>query len=215
MATVPREGLAGVTAELALDGAVFVVDACHAGSGCTRTVLDTGSGDASTFDRAADPICRILGIVDDVIIGFSRATTCAEEAITALVAVPIDGDPRVLMADAPREIVDAVVVPTAGGAKVVYVGAVSDDGSAVTVSVLDVATGRTTDLPPSDVGDPRLGPYPVALPEGWVLLAGGAMGDFPWQRALDRPAPVLLNLDTGRRIELPNLPNWTGNLSGG
>ena len=128
--------------------------------------------------------------------------------------MPIDGDPRVLLEDAPREIADAVVVRTADGTKLVYVGAVADDGSAVTPAVLDVATGTTSDLPPGDVGDPRLGPYPVALPDGWVLLAGGAMGDFPWQRALDRPAPVLVNLDTGRRIELPNLPNWTGYLTG-
>ena len=34
----------GFTAELALDESVFVVDACHAGAGCARTVVDAGDG---------------------------------------------------------------------------------------------------------------------------------------------------------------------------
>ena len=206
------EGQLGFTADLALDGSVFVVDACHAGSGCVRTMVDTETAIARTFERAADPLCRILGIADGVIIATTRAT-CSEEAVTALVAVTDDGEPRVLLEDAPPEIAGAVVVRTAEGLKVLYVGAVADDGSAVTLALIDVATGTTTDLPPSDIGDPRLAPYREAVIDGWVLLAGGVMGDFPWQRAIDRPIPVLLDVVTGERIELVNLPHWTGNLT--
>jgi hypothetical protein len=52
----------------------------------------------------------------------------------------------------------------------------------------------------------------VRLPDGWVMLNAG-LGDFPWQRAFDRPIPVIVNLVTGERIELVNLPHWTGTLS--
>ena len=103
---------------------------------------------------------------------------------------------------------DAAIVVLS--AQAVYVGEVASNGSAVTVAVLDVATGVTTDLPPSDVGDPRLVPYPLARLDGLVLLAGGGMGDFPWQQSFDRPVPVLLDVATGERIELVNLPHWAG-----
>ena len=209
LATVAREDLTGFTAELAFDGSAFVVDACHAGSGCARTIVDAQTGTVGTVDRAADPICKILGIVDAEIIGTSRPT-CREDGVTSVVAVPIDGERRVLMDDAPREIVDAVIVTTREGVKAVYVGEVAAGGSAVTVAVLDVATGVTSHLPPSDVGDPRLVPYPLARLDGLVLLAGGGMGDFPWQKSFDRPVPVLLDVATGERIELVNLPHWEG-----
>jgi len=51
----------------------------------------------------------------------------------------------------------------------------------------------------------------VRMPGGWILLAGGAMGDFPWQRAIDRPVPLLVNVVTGESVELVNLPHWKGN----
>lgn len=212
VATV-RKGQTGFTADLSADDSVFVVDACYAGPTCTRTIVDAATGASRQVDRASDPLCRILGIVDGLIVGTSRAV-CTDEATTALVAVPIEkGSPRVLIDDAPRpEIGGALVVSTPDGPKVVFTGSVEPDGTtAIEVLVLDVTTGETAALPPSDVGDARLFPYAVRLPDGWFLLAGGFLGDFPWQRSFDRPAPVLVNLVTGERIELVNLPHWVGN----
>ena len=53
--------------------------------------------------------------------------------------------------------------------------------------------------------DPRLSN--VRLPAGdWILLAG-PVGDTPVLASIGRPVPVLLNVVTGERIELPNLPS--------
>jgi hypothetical protein len=82
---------------------------------------------------------------------------------------------------------------------------------AVPLKVLDLTTGETTSIPPPAGGTTPLIPVDVRLPGGWLLLAGGGLGDFPWQRAFDRPVPVLVNLVTDERIELVNLPNWKGN----
>lgn len=213
VATVERDQT-GFSADLAIDDSVFVVGACFEGGGCVRTIVDAATGKARQVDLVGDPVCKILGIVDGLIVGTSRAV-CAAESTTAVVAVPIEGgSPRVLIDDAPRpEIGGAVVVSTLDGPKVVFTGSVQPGGiTAIEVLVLDVTTGETAALPPSDVGDARLFPYQVRLPDGWLLLAGGFLGDYPWQRSFDRPAPVLVNLVTGERIELVNLPHWVGDL---
>jgi len=201
----------GFTADLSIDDAVFVVDACHPGVGCARTVVDAATGTGERRDRPADPICKILGIVDGLIVGTSRAD-CSTQSTTALIAAPIEGGPpKVLIDDAPiPEIGAGVVISTPEGAMIVYTRSVDRDGIPSLI-VLDVRTGESTDLPRGTIGDPRLLPYPLRLPAGWLLLAGGLLGDFPWQRAIDRPAPVLVDLVTGERIELVNLPHWTGN----
>jgi hypothetical protein len=206
-ATVARDALAGFTAELARDGSAFVVDACHEGAGCRRTTVEPSSGDSRTVDRPDEPVCRILGIVGGTIIGTTRAR-CTEPSPTSLVAIPRKGETRLLLEDAPQEAADGIVVDGTDGPKVVYAGTIADDGG-VTLKILDVTTGTTTDLPPGDVGDPRQWPQASTLPGSWVLLAAG-LGDFPWQRAFDRPVPVVLNVVTGERVELPNLPHWVG-----
>ncbi len=88
----------------------------------------------------------------------------------------------------------------------------SEDGRAEAPwDVIDVTTGTVTTIEVPGADDALRTPLDLRLPDGWILLAGGSLGDFPWQRAFDRPVPVLLNLVTGERIELVNLPNWTGN----
>jgi hypothetical protein len=56
--------------------------------------------------------------------------------------------------------------------------------------------------------EPELGAFvqPIHLPTGWVLIANslGLSPAFPAQN--DGP-PILLNVDTGERIELVNLPH--------
>lgn len=213
VATVLREGQAGFTADLSDDESIFVVDACQTGVGCSRTIVDAASGAVQRVDRSADPVCRILGIADGVLIGTSRSV-CTEDSTTALIAAPVaDGAPVVLMRDAPRaEIGDGVVVVTPDGPKVVFAASVTSDGTP-SIKVIDARTGALSDLPRGTIGDPRLFPYPIRLPAGWLLLAGGALGDFPWQKGLDRPPPILVNLVSGERIELVNLPHWVGTLA--
>jgi hypothetical protein len=208
IATVPREGRTGFTARLAADDTVFVVDACLTGPLCTRTIADGATGEVSATDRASDPLCRILGIADGLIVATSRPI-CTEEAPTSLLAVPLDGGaPRIVADSIDRDVSDGVVVVTPDGLTVAY-GAF--DGAAVTTKLIDVETGKVAALPSGAVGDPTLIPSRSApLPEGWILLSGGGLGDFPWQKALDRPAPVLVNVVTGERIELVNLPHWKG-----
>lgn len=204
-------GPTGFTAELALDDSAFVVDSCHAGLGCVRTVVDAATGESERAERPGDPLCKIFGIVDATIVGSTRPV-CTEDAPTDVVTVPVDGGaPTTLVGDVPRTSLEgAFVVDTEDGPKFVLGGPTGSDE--MPWDVLDITTGETTTLPTDPASDIRLGASDIRLPGGWILLAGGAMGDFPWQRAFDRPVPVLVNLVTGERIELVNLPNWTGNL---
>ncbi len=202
----------GFTAELALDDSVFVVESCHAGLGCRRTVVDATTGASMVSERPADPICKLFGIVDGTIVGSARPV-CTEDAPTDVVSVSLaDGSSTVLAADVVRSALEgSFVVDTEEGPKFVLggpVGSVEDDGMAW--DVVDVTTLSTSRI---DVAAPDGAPLfttDVRLPGGWILLTGGGLGDFPWQRAGDRPVPVLVNLVTGERIELVNLPHWTG-----
>ena len=205
----------GFTAELALDDSVFVVDSCHAGSGCRRTVVDAATGESAVSERKGDPVCAIFGIVDGTIVG-SRRPVCTEDAPTDLVAVSLaDGSSTVLAADVVRSTLEgSFVVDTEEGGKFILggpVGSVENDG--MPWDVLDLTTLSTSRI---DVAAPDGTPLVAAdvrLPGGWILLTRGGLGDFPWQRAVDRPVPVLVNLVTDERIELVNLPHWTGNFS--
>jgi hypothetical protein len=203
------------TAELALDDSVFVVESCHATAGCRRTVVDAATGESVVTDREGEPICRIFGIVDGTIVG-SRRPMCAQDAQTDVVAVSLaDGSSTDLAADVVRSTLDgAFVVDTDEGGKLVLggpVGSVEADGMAW--DVLDLTTLSTSriDVAASD-GSPLVA-ADIRLPGGWILLTRGGLGDFPWQRAIDRPVPVLVDLVTDEQIELVNLPHWTGNFS--
>ncbi len=203
----------GFTAELAFDDSVFVVDACFGASGCVRTIVDGATGGVRQVEHSSEPICHIFGIVDGTIVGSTRPV-CSEDAPTDVIAVPVGGGKsKVLIHDAVGASLDgAFVVPTSDGPKFVLAGPVGPD--AVPWDVLDITTGETASLPPGAPGTTPLIPIEVRLPGGWILLSGGGLGDFPWQRAFDRPLPVLVNLVTDERIELVNLPHWTGNYPG-
>lgn len=205
----------GFTAELSLDDSVFVVDSCHAGVGCRRTVVDAATGESVVSERQAEPVCKIFGIVDGTIIGSTRPV-CTQEAPTDLIAISLaDGSSTVLARDVVRPNLEgAFVVDTDEGPKFVLggpVGSVESDGMAW--DVLDITTLSTSRI---DVAAPDGSPLLTAdirSPGGWILLTGGGLGDFPWQRAFDRPVPILVNLVTDERIDLVNLPHWKGNYS--
>jgi hypothetical protein len=209
VATVGRDPT-GFSAELAVDDSVFVVDACFTGRGCTRTIVDGTTGDPREVDRAAEPLCRIFGIVDGTIVGSTRSA-CSEDTPTNVIGVPVEGGrSKVLIEGAVGANLDgAFVAPTSEGPKLVLAGPVGPDETPW--DVLDIATGETELLPPGAAGTQPLMTADIRLRDGWIMLTGGGLGDFPWQRAFDRPVPVLVNLVTGERIELVNLPNWKGN----
>lgn len=52
------------------------------------------------------------------------------------------------------------------------------------------------------------GPQPVALPPGWVLFAV-TLQVSPMSGSLNPEPPLLMNVDTGERISLVNLPHRT------
>ena len=200
----------GFTAELALDDSVFVVESCHAGVGCVRTVVDAATGESERTERTGDPICKIFGIVDGTIVGSTRPD-CTEDAPSAVVTVPVGGGaPTTLLADVPRTSREgAFVVDTEDGPRFVLGGPTGPDD--MPWDVLDMTSGETTTLPTDPSSVFRRGALDVRMPGGWILLAGGAMGDFPWQRAIGRPVPLLVNVVTGESVELVNLPHWKGN----
>lgn len=205
----------GFTAELALDDSVFAVDSCHAGTGCRRTVVDAATGEGVVTARDGAPVCKIFGIVNGTIVG-SRRPVCTQDAPTDIVAVSLtDGSSTVLAADVVRSTLEgAFVLDTDEGGKFVLggpVGSVESDGMGW--DVLDLTTLSTSRIDVAAADGSPLFTADVRLPGGWILLTRGGLGDFPWQRAVDRPIPVLVNLATDEDIELVNLPHWTGNFS--
>lgn len=201
----------GFTAELAIDHSAFVVDACHAGAGCARTIVDPATGASERTERAGDPVCTIYGIVDGTLVGTTRPV-CTTESATNVVAIPLaGGEPAVVVGGfVGDEFAKAMLVATSEGPKLVLAGLVGPD--VMPWDVIDIATLETAVLDGGDDDVPRSVATDVPLPGGWVMLNGG-LGDFPWQRAFDRPVPIIVNLVTGERIELVNLPHWTGTLS--
>ena len=173
--------------------------------------MDLATGDIRTIDTTAHPVCAIIGVIDDLVIGRSRAGCERDDAASLSVVVsPLDGGPSRTL-DAIRD-GDAIVVPTRDGPRLVV--AITDDASLdQTFLAVDPLTGDATTIleRAGDRAAPSfVTPMAVHLPEGYVLLAA-SLGDEPASRGFFvRTVPILLNLDTGERIDLPNLPHTLG-----
>lgn len=210
LATIQEDQTTGFTAALAGDDSVFVIDWCEAAGACTRVIVDGPTGTVRTLERSGDAVCRIVGVAAGTLIATARAV-CRNESATALVAVPLEGGrPRVLASDSTGGLRGGVVVETREGLQVVIDTGSGDAGP--DVAIIHVATGQVTPLRIETDTGVLLMPTRLRLPPGWVLMSSGMFGDFPWQRSLDRPAPVAVDLDTGQRIELVNLPHWRSSL---
>ena len=210
LATIPQEATTGFTAALANDDTVFVIDWCVAGQACTRVIVDGPTGGVRTLERSGDAVCRIVGVAGGTLIGTSR-DVCRDESATELVAVPLAGGrPTVLASDTTGGLDGGVVVETRKGLQVVIDTAFNEQGPIV--GIIDVTTGTVTPLMIEVGNGGILTAARLRMPPGWVLMSSGMFGDFPWQRSLDRPVPVAVNLDTGERIELVNLPHWRSTL---
>jgi hypothetical protein len=125
-----------------------------------------------------------------------------------------DGSSTRLAANVVRSALEgAFVVDSDAGGKFVLggpVGSVEPDG--MDWDVLDLTTLSTSRIDVAAADGSPLFTADLRLPGGWILLTRGGLGDLPWQRAVDRPVPVLVSLVTDERIEMVNLPHWTGNL---
>jgi hypothetical protein len=184
----------------ALDDSAFVLQWCDDG-GCHRVVVDGPSGAATTVKLPDAHACRALGVTDGLIVESVNDAGCGPDVTTppTITVAPLAGGKRrpLLEADVPGQ-----VIRSAAGPQLVYVG--GPDFDHPTIEALDLTTGETRVL----LEAPELGAYvqPVHLPQGWVLIANvlGASPAFPPQN--DGP-PILLNVDTGERIELVNLPH--------
>jgi hypothetical protein len=210
LATVARD-TTSFTAALALDDSAFVIDDCSPSKGCVRTVVDGRTGAVDRFERTSEPICKIFGVVDGTLVGTSRPR-CSEPTETTVLAAPVgSGAPTVLFTrDAGASLEGAFLVATSAAPRLVVPGS-GGPGNGAPWDVVDTSTGETTTVPVAAADGVPMSPNDLRLPGGWILLVGGGLGDFPWQRAFDRPTPVLVNIVTGERIELVNLPHWDGN----
>ena len=120
-----------------------------------------------------------------------------------VVAEDLDGGPPSTLREGRTS---GVLVYTSAGPAVVLFDAVGDMRTSISIVGLDGSAPRDLGTVEHESG---MGPRPssVRLPAGdWILLAG-RIGDTPGMRAVGRPMPVLLNVMTGERIELPNLPH--------
>lgn len=189
--------LVSVSAELSLDDAVFVAEACRLDGSCQRTIVDAASHEVRTVDTTGAPLCSILGIDGSTIIGH-REAQCGQGADVDIVVTDLDGgEGRVLTA------ADGHASGLVRGDAGLVVISTQDDGT--TTVAVDVATDTGRVLIPAAEGR-LVRPLPVRLPDGWVLL-GTSLTEDPAQTLLPRETPILVDIDSGERIELVNLPH--------
>jgi hypothetical protein len=87
----------------------------------------------------------------------------------------------------------------------------SAEGEPQRIVAVDPTTGETRTIHEVDPDALTfLLPEPVRLPDGWVLLATTLSDDPAGRGFLVRGVPVLVNLVTGEKVELPNLPHSIG-----
>lgn len=192
-------------AVLAVDESVFVVDWCPAEGSCTRIIHDAATGDTREVKLAGNRTCRLIGVVDGRVVARS-APTCAEPEPGQTTVQDIDGGPRRVIVDGPT-LVASLIVSSAGPGLLYADG--GDTRTTYRFVGLDGGEPREVATFEHDLGfTPQLSP--VRLPVGdWILLAG-PLADTPANQGQGRPVPVLLNVATGDRIELVNLPHSSG-----
>jgi hypothetical protein len=194
-------------ADLSRDGREFVMDTC-ADLICSFTILDIESGDLRTVPRGADTYCSILGIADGWVVAMAMdACTPFDpdfnpDSPSRIVVLPLDGS-------AGRTLIDGVgsgqVVETPTGPRFVF--ARTGATGTTTVGSIDLAGGEPVPVATLAASDPFVGPVPVRLPAGWVLLASLSLGDFPQAAIGPRAVPLLIDLVSGESYELVNLPH--------
>ncbi len=195
-------GLTGLSGVLSDDDLRYVVSDCAA-AGCTMQVLDTATGEATVVAIDGDPVCRIVGLVEDAVVATTGAS-CLERGPTATMLIPLDGQPARVLVEGGA---DGVIVLASTGPLYVYPSGAP--GTAIELRAVDLAGGTPRELASFEDAEAVRSLSPVRLPAGdWVLFAG-PLADTPNAAAVLRPVPLLLNVVTGQQIPLVNLPHST------
>jgi hypothetical protein len=121
------------------------------------------------------------------------------------VVSPLDGGPSRTIEEVGDA--DGIVVATPDGPRaVLLVGSVDDLGR--TIVEVDLLSGTTSTIHEvTDASTSFVAPASVRLPDGYVLLAGSLSDDPAGRGFVIRPVPILVDLTTGEKTELVNLPH--------
>ena len=171
---------------------------------------------AWSTERDGAPICQIIGVVDGTIVGSREPVCTADLPRTSRRVSLTDASAqrwhrRDLVRSASMERSSSTPMKAGNSSCGGPVGSVESDG--MPWDVLDLTTLSTSRIDVAAADGSPLFTTDVRSAAGWILFDPRWLGDFPWQRAVDRPVPILVNLVTDERIELVNLPHWTGNFS--
>jgi hypothetical protein len=185
---------------LAVDDSAFVAHWCLGGT-CERTVYDTETGGIRRTNPAGDAPCDLIGAVDGRLV-LSTTAACDGPDRRAIVSQALDGSDMVTIGEG---LAGGRVVDAADGPGVVLFDHVGETRTTISIAPLDGSGVRELWTAEHQPGF-QYSPTSVRLPAGDWILVGGPVGDTPGFAAMGRPIPVLLNVVTGERIELPNLP---------
>jgi hypothetical protein len=203
---------------LALDDSAYVIESCGLPTGCERIVIDAATLASTTHASTAGEICTLIGVSDGFVVE-KVGPTCGGQAVPSgdpgepaplafrIVASRLDGTGERTLAEG-----DAIgtLVHTDDGAWLLATGDIADaaPGQDPTIELIDVATGEAVpfESDPAEGLGTSIYAQDVRLPPNWILFATD-LGDLPGLQNSYRPVPLLINVLTGERIELPNLPH--------
>jgi hypothetical protein len=195
IAGTPIGGLEEAQAGLAIDDTSFMTQWCPRVGDCERVVYDAATGEVTNVDRGNERMCGLYGIAGDTMVGMTPSCDVAG----GVSAEPLSGGDRIPLSDGAQ----GLIVPTADGPRVALL-TTGDTTSTLSVVGLDGTGSREVATFEHESGsNPYLSDLRLPAP-GWVLLAG-SLADTPTNPVL-QPRAMLVNLETGERIELANLP---------
>ena len=201
---VANTGLGGISFAqevLAADDGLFLAQWCPLIGSCQRAIYDSVTGEVRQVSAGASPVCRLLGVAERQLVAVAPGCDATREEFR-IEAAGVDGGAPVTIADGSTT--EGHVIDGPDGARVVLS---RDSGTRTTISVVGLDGTGAMELATfehEEAMGPR--PSPIRLPSNdWILLAT-AVGDTPGMASIGRPMAVLLNVVTGERIELPNLP---------
>ncbi len=183
----------------AVDDAHFVAEWCPLVGSCERAVYDTATGETQQ-GPIPGPACSVQGVIDGRLVA-TYATACDTGEDLRVVAQPLDGGDAVTLFEGWG---DVTLVPGADGPLAVQLQP-EDTRSTLSVAALDGSGAREVATFEHEPGmEPVLNDLRLPEPD-WVLVAG-LLGDIPNGVSIGGGVPTLVNVATGERIKLVNLP---------
>lgn len=178
----------------------FIVDRCTSNMTCERSLIDATTLAVTTHAIGLDvEVCEFVGATESLVVwrtGFS----CQAFGPDDLLIMSLDGTTRRTLPDVgPGRLVNG-----SQGWQMLYAESVGSEE----LHLLDLGTGESRALGRMPTGFVWVSN--VRLPQDWVLFAPWyGIGDFPRSHLLAPVGepPFLLNVMTGERIELVNLPH--------